>query len=155
MPLLIPQNTAQGLSARLDADTRTLMLKALRGVSKTAVAQGFVRSRYGDLKTYVAWVREVWGSAEAREMTRAMAQAAHFQPIAIAMPTEREREEMICEAALFHMPEADFRLAMHEASQFAAHPSHTARRIASICKKRGLAWDFTLDEGFRRIPRSP
>jgi hypothetical protein len=94
----------------------------------------------------------VWGSEAALEMTRAMSQAAHFQPIAIAVPTEREREELICEAALLHMPEADFRMAIHEASQFASNPAHTARRISAICNKRGLAWEFALDEGFRRIP---
>jgi hypothetical protein len=141
------RRTASGIGAA----TRALILKALRGVSTAAVANAFIRGRYGDFDTYVAVVREQWGDEPAREMTAAVSQAAHFQPILVAVPTEHEREEMTCEAILLHMPEPDFRLAVHEACQFVAHPDRAAKRVSAICDTRGIAWRFTAREGFRRI----
>jgi hypothetical protein len=142
-----PRRSASGI----DAVTRALILKALRGVSAAAAANAFIRSRYGDFDAYAEVVREQWGDERASEMNVAVSQAAHFQPIVVAVPTEHEREELTSEALLLSMPEPDFRLAVHEACQFVAHPDRAAKRIAAICDTRGIAWRFSAREGFRRI----
>ena len=150
-PNPILDTTSQRAATGMDKDARALILKTLRGMSKTAVAHGFFRDRYADFDDYAAAVGEAWGESPAREMKIAVAQAANYQAIVVSVPNQRQKREIISEAMLLHMPEPDFRLSVYEASQLVAHPERTAHRISSICKKRGIPWEFTVSEGFRWV----
>ena len=134
-----------------DAAVRALILKALRGVSKTALIDGFFQDRYANFVEYAAAVGELWADDAAHELRTAVAQAAIYQPTLVSIPTARQRKEMIAEATLLHMPEPDFRLAASEVRGIVAHPVRTAKRISAICRRHGLPWEFTVDEGFRWV----
>ena len=133
----------------MDKAARTSILRALRGVSKTDVIAGFYRNRYANFDEYALAVGESWGAAAARELRAAVAQASIYQPILVSIPTARQKEELVCEAVLLHMPEPDFRLSVSEACRGAANQARTAKRISTICKRRGLSWEFTVEQGFR------
>lgn len=139
----------------IDERVRALILKALRGLSMNEVVEGFYRGRYPDFERYASAVAETDGDAAARQLRSAVAQAAIFQPMLVGVPTVRQKQELISEAVLLHMPGPDFRLAVFQAIGRCAHPAHAAKRISAICKNAGLPWEFTLEEGFRPAGESP
>jgi hypothetical protein len=135
----------------IDTAARVLILRTLKGVSNTALRDGFFRNRYSNFDDYAAAVREVWGDGPTHEMRIAWAQAAKYQAIVVSAPTARQREEMTSEAMLLHMPEPDFRVAVSNVSSIVAHPDRTAKRISAICRTRGVPWEFTVSRGFRWV----
>jgi len=152
-PYPIPDDTPGRAASSMDTAARGAILKTLRGVSKSALVDGFLSDRYDGLDEYAAHVRERWGDAAAQQLRGAVAQAAIYQPILVRIPTEREREEMVGEAVLLHMPESEFRLCVSRVSGTVAHPARTAKRISAICRRLRLPWEFTVNEGFRRLGR--
>ena len=133
----------------IDETVRALILKMLKGVSSAALRDSFFRGRYANFDDYAAAVSELWGDGPAHEMRAAMAQAANYQPIVVSVPTARQKEEMISEAMLLHMPEPDFRAAVSEVSSVVSYADRTAERISGICKAHGIPWEFTASGGFR------
>jgi hypothetical protein len=150
-PKPICESSCQRAGTGMDVAVRALILKALRGVSNTALMDGFFQDRYANFSEYAAAVGELWGDDAAHELRTAVAQAAIYQPTLVSIPTARQRKEMVAEATLLHVPEPDFRLGVSDVRHIVAHPVRTAKRISAICKRHGLPWEFTVDEGFRWV----
>lgn len=135
----------------MDTAARQLILNTLEGSSNRGVLHGFLEDNYPTYEDYLRAVREVWGDAPADQMSNAAARAANEQPTVIAFGDTQRAEERVASAMLLHMPEPDFRLAVSETVERGKLASSPVARITSICKKRGIPWEFTASEGFRWI----
>jgi hypothetical protein len=133
----------------MDKAARQLILNTLGGSSDRSVLYGFMEDRYADYEDYFAAVRQVWGDALADRMYEAGARATEEQPTVAAVGDTQRAEERVANAMLLHMPEPDFRSAVFEASKHHKLASDPVSRVTSICKKRGIPWEFTATEGFR------
>ena len=65
-----------------------------------------------------------------------------------SMGDTHRKEEAIANALLLHMPEPDFRLAVHKATQERDLAVNPVDRINRICQRRGIPWEFTAADGF-------
>jgi hypothetical protein len=132
----------------MDKATRQLILNTLGGSSARAVLYGFMEDRYADFEDYFTAVRQVWGDALPDRMYNAGARATEEQPTVTAFGDTARSEERVANAMLLHMPEPDFRLAVFEAFRHHKLGPDPVSRITSICKTRGIPWEFTTNEGF-------
>jgi hypothetical protein len=135
----------------MDKAARQLILNTLEGCSNRAVMYEFLRDDYPTFEDYAAAVREVWGDAPTDRMSNAVARVASEVSMVVSAASINRREENVAEAMLVYMPEPDFRLAVFEATRQHRLASNPVARITSICKKRGIPWEFTAREGFRWI----
>lgn len=135
----------------MDRGARQLILNTLEGCSSLTVMYGFLRDSYDDLDDYARAVREVWGDSPADRLTNAIARAANEESTIMSFADGQRAEGQVASAFLLHMPEPDFRSAVFEAVHQGQPTSDPVARITSICKKRGIPWDFTASEGFRWI----
>jgi hypothetical protein len=135
----------------MDTAARQLILNTLEGSSNRGVLHGFLEDNYPTYEDYLRAVREVWGDAPADRMSNAAARAANEQSTVIAFGDTQRAEERVASAMLLHMPEPDFRLAVFETVERGKLAGSPVARITSICKKRGIPWEFTASEGFRWI----
>ncbi len=135
----------------MDKAARQLILNTLEGCSERAVMYGFLQDSYANFEDYTVAVREVWGDAPADRMTNAVARAANEQPTVVAFGDTQRAEERVANALLLHMPEPDYRLAVFQAVSQQSLAASPVERITSICRKRGIPWEFTASEGFRWI----
>lgn len=151
MPNPMSDTASQRPVTGMDTAARQLILNTLEGTSNRAVAFGLMQDNYADYEDYIAVVRQVWGDAPADRMHNAGARAANEQPSVVAFGDTQRAEERIATALLLTMPEPDFRLAVFEAVRQHQLASDPVARITSICRKRGMPWEFTAAEGFRWI----
>jgi hypothetical protein len=132
----------------MDTGARQLILNTLDGCSNRAVTYWFLEDDYADFNDYTVAVRQVWGDAPADRMSNAVARAVNESPRAVSVVSMNDHEEGIAGAMLLYMPDPDFRLAVSDAVRQHPLTSDPAGRITSICKKRGISWEFTASEGF-------
>lgn len=135
----------------MDKDARQLILNTLEGASERAIMYGFMTDRYANADDYTRGVREVWGDAPADRMSNAVARALNEQPTILGPADAQRAEEQAANAVLIHMPEPDFRGAVFEAVRQQRLATSPVERITSICRRRGIPWEFTTSEGFRWI----
>jgi hypothetical protein len=135
----------------MDKDARQLILNTLEGASERSVLYGFLTDRYANVDDYTRGVREVWGYALADRMSSALTRAINEQPTIVAFGDTQRAEERAANAVLLHMPEPDFRGAVFEAVGVQRLASSPVERITNICRRRGIPWEFTSEEGFRWI----
>ena len=129
---------------------RKLILKTLESCPNQDALYGFWGDDYANFDDYTRAVREVWLDAPADRLINAVKRAAGEQPAAVSVGAVRQGEEAVTEAALLHMPEPDFRVAVFKAFSKDKLNS-TVTRITSICRKRGIPWEFNRSDGFRWI----
>jgi hypothetical protein len=134
----------------MDVPARKLILKTLESCSNQDALYGFWGDDYANFDDYTRAVREVWLDAPADRLINAVKRAAGEQPAAVSVGAVRQGEEAVTEAALLHMPEPDFRVAVFKAFSKDKLNS-TVTRITSICRKRGIPWEFNRSDGFRWI----
>ena len=133
----------------MDTSARKLILKALDGISRSAVLNGFMRDRYPDFDDYTRAVRAVWGDGSADRITNALSRAANEQPeLILAAPEQRHAENLAANAVLLQMPEPDFRVAVFDGFSQTPGAITPVERINKICKQRGIPWEFISTEGF-------
>jgi hypothetical protein len=135
----------------MDKAARQLILNTLEGASNRSISSAFLQDRYADLEDYTVAVREVWGDAPADRMSNAVARAVNEQPTVVAFGDTQRAEERVANAVVLAMPEPDFRVAVFEVARGHTLASDPVARITSICRKRGIPWEFTAGEGFRWI----
>jgi len=135
----------------MDKAARQLILNTLEGSSNRSITYGFMQDNYANFEDYTAAVREVRGDAPADRMSNAVARAANEQPTVVALGDAQRAEERVATAMLLSMPEPDFRLAISEAVHHHKLATNPVARITSICRKRGIPWEFAAGEGFRWI----
>jgi hypothetical protein len=134
----------------MDVAARKLILNTLEDHSNQKTLYGFWGDDYANFDDYTSAVRDVWGDAPADRLTNAVKRAADEQPAAASAGAVRRGEEAVTEAALLYMPEPDFRLAVFKAFSRDKLNS-TVTRITSICRKRGIPWEFNGSDGFRWV----
>jgi len=144
----ILDTASQRPATGMDTGARRLILKALDGCSNRAVVHWFLEDDYADFPDYTTAVRQVWGDAPADRMSNAVARAVNERPTGVSVMGMNGHDEAIAEAVILYMPEPDFRLAVSEAARQHSLASDPAARITNICKKRGIPWEFTSNEGF-------
>jgi hypothetical protein len=135
----------------MDRDARQLILHTLEGAPERAVLNGFLTDRYANVDDYSRGVREVWGDAPADRMNSALTRAINEQSTIVAFGDTQRAEERAANAVLLYMPEPDFRGAVFEAVRQQRLAASPVERITSICRRRGIPWEFTASEGFRWI----
>jgi hypothetical protein len=135
----------------MDTAARQLILNTLEGASNRSITYAFLQDRYADFADYTVAVREVWGDSPADRMSNAVARAVNEQPTVVAFGDTQRAEERVANAVLLAMPEPDFRMAVLEVVRGHRLASDPVARITSICRKRGIPWEFTSSEGFRWI----
>jgi hypothetical protein len=134
----------------MDVAARKLILNTLEGCSNQDTLYGLWEDGYANFDDYTSAVRGVWGDAPADRLTNAVKRAADEQPAAVSVGAVRRGEEAVTEAALLYMPEPDFRVAVFKA--FGRNKLNTTvTRITSICRKRGIPWEFNGSDGFRWV----
>ena len=135
----------------MDEGARQLILDTLEGCPQRAVLEGFLRDAYAHLEDYVNAVREVWGEDAATDVGYAVNVRANEMSTVPSMGDAYRKEEEIANALLLHMPEPDFRLAVHKATQerdLAIEPGWTAStRSASAAASRGSSRPPTASRG--------
>jgi hypothetical protein len=122
----------------MDKAARRLILNTLGGTANRFVTYGFSQGRYADFEDYISAIGQVWGDASADRMHNA-----------VAFGVTQRSDDRVATAILLSMPEPDFRLAVFEAVRQNVLASDPVSCITSICKKRGIPWEFTATEGFR------
>jgi HEPN domain-containing protein len=135
----------------MDEGARQLILDTLEGCPERAVLQGFLRDAYPDLEDYVKALREVWGEDAAEEVGYAVTVRLNEQSTIPSFGDAYRGEENVANAALLHVPEPDFRLAVHKAVQEQTLAINPLERINAICGRRGIPWEFTAADGFTWI----
>lgn len=138
------QRPATGMSA----GARQLILNTLEGCPERAIVYGFLRDSYANVDDYLTGVREVWGDDADDDASYAVAVTTNEQSTIPSLGNVHRREEAVANALLQHMPEADFRLAIHRAVQEHTLAANPVERIKNICKRRGIPWEFTAADGF-------
>jgi hypothetical protein len=139
---------SQRLATGMDEAARQLILNALVGCGERIVFEGFLRDSYADLRDYASALEQVWGAEMAENVRFVATVTANEQSTIPSFSDPYRAENAVANAVLLHMPEPDFRLAVFQAvhdQRFAASP---AERITSICKRRGIPWEFTESDGF-------
>ena|GEM_PF-1702230 len=131
----------------MDVAARKLILKTLEGCSNQDTLHGFWGDDYANFDDYTRAVREVWLDGPADRLINVVKRAADEQPAAPSVGAVRRSEEAVIEAVLLYMPEPDFRVAVFKAFSKDKLNS-TITRITSICRKRGIPWEFNLSDGF-------
>jgi hypothetical protein len=135
----------------MDGGARQLILDTLEGCPERLVLQGFLRDAYPDLQDYVNAITEVWGEDAATDLGYAVNVRANEMSTVPAYGEAHRKEQEIANAALLHVPEPDFRLAVHRAVQEQKLAANPVERINTICKRRGIPWEFTAADGFTWI----
>jgi hypothetical protein len=135
----------------MDKGARGLILGTLQGASNTAVLDGLFRDRFSDVADYLLAVEGLWGKEAVQAIRTEVHSVSAVAPMVVSAGEVHRREEAIAEAMLVSMPEADFRSAVFRARVRLANPAETETRIASICKARGIPWEFTLKDGFQWV----
>ncbi len=135
----------------MDGDARQLILNTLEGSSERAVVAGLLRDSYAGLTDYLTAVRQVWGDEAADDVGYAVVVAQNRQSTIPSFGEPHRANEAIANALLLHMPEPDFRSSVFRAVQELRLAASPVERITSICRKRGIPWEFTANEGFRWI----
>jgi hypothetical protein len=134
----------------MDVAARKLILNTLEGCSNQDTLYGLWEDGYANFDDYTSAVRDVWGDAPADRLTNAVKRAGDNQPTMVSFGAVRRGEEAVTEAALLHMPEPDFRVAVFKA--FSRNKLNTTvTRVTSICRKRGIPWEFNYSDGFRWV----
>lgn len=151
MPNPMTDTASQRPATGMDKAARALILNTLEDISSRSVTFGLLQDSYADYEDYIIAVRQVWGDAPADRIYNAVARAANEQPSVVAFGDTQRNEERVATTLLLSMPEPDFRLAIFEAIRQHVLASDPVSRITSICKKRGIPWEFTTSEGFRWI----
>ncbi len=134
----------------MDVAARKLILKTLEGCSNSDALYGLWEDDYANFDDYTSAVRAVWGDGPADRLTNAVRRAVEEQPAAPSVGAVRRNEEAVTEAALLYIPEPDFRVAVFRAFS-KDRLNTTVTRITSICRKRGIPWEFNISDGFRWI----
>ncbi len=135
----------------MDEAARQLILNTLEGCPERAVMHGFLQDSYADVGDYVNAVRQVWGDDAGDEVGYALVQAANEQPTIVAYGDAQRADERGANALMLHMPEPDFRLAVHKAVQERDLAVNPVDRINTVCQRRGIPWEFTAADGFAWI----
>jgi hypothetical protein len=135
----------------MDKAARQLILNTLAGSSNRSIIYRFLQDNYASIEDYTAAVREVWGDAPADRMSNTVDRAANEQPTVVTPGDAQRATEQVMTAMLLSMLEPDFRLAISEAVHHHKLATNPVARITSICKKRGIPWEFTESEGFRWV----
>lgn len=135
----------------MDKAARQLILNALEGCAEHAVTDSFLRDSYPDLADYVTALRQVWGDDAAEDVAYVVTIVSNEQSTIPSFGDPHRAENAVANALLLHMPEPDFRLAVFQAVRDQPLTANPAERITSICKRRGIPWEFTASDGFTWI----
>jgi hypothetical protein len=132
----------------MDASARELILGTLEGCPERAIVAGLFRDNYPDYGDYVNAIREVWGADVGDDVGYALTVTTDEQSTIPSYGDAHRRGEVMANTLLLHMPEPDFRLAVKIAAQEQRPAANPVDRINTICKRRGIPWEFTAVDGF-------
>jgi hypothetical protein len=132
----------------MDEGARQLILSTLEGCPERAVMHGLLQDSYASVEDYLAAVGAVWGEDAATDVGYAVAVRANEMSTVPSMGDPYRKEEAVANALLLHCPEPDYRVAVWKAVQERDLAVNPVDRINTICRRRGIPWEFTAAEGF-------
>lgn len=140
----------------LDRGARQLIVSVVIQSSDLTVSNltnVLFRDRYGNFTDYASALSEVHGPGVANTVTSSVSEARHEAEYGFSFDDREEVAEASNIALHLSMPEEDFRLMIEESFAYVDRGSRetAGRRIAEICRARGLPWTFGFDFKFQWV----